>query len=124
MQRSCKHAFTIDLPILIGSAPYLTSSFIAGTVPDPGHLLCRLNARIVEDTDDAEKYFITVFIATIRPETRRLVYASAGHPGYLLPQSNGVITLDSPHTPVGIFADRPADILLIAGDSGVREMRV
>jgi len=25
---------------------------------------------------------------------------------------------------VGIFADRPADILLIAGDSGVREMRV
>jgi len=25
---------------------------------------------------------------------------------------------------VGIFADRPADILLIAGDSGVREMRI
>ena len=24
---------------------------------------------------------------------------------------------------VGIFADRPADILLVAGDDGVREMR-
>jgi ribose 5-phosphate isomerase A len=33
-----------------------------------------------------------------------------------LNQIPGIIT-------VGLFAHRPADILLIAGDSGVREMR-
>ncbi len=76
--------------------------------------------------------------------SRRLV-KMRGHPiwreGFVTDNSNHILDVHDLQIPnplemearinripgvvtVGIFADRPADILLIAGDSGVREMRV
>jgi serine phosphatase RsbU (regulator of sigma subunit) len=78
---------------------------LALTCSDVGDILTRANNAILADT--ADEHFVTLFFGRIDPETRTLVYASAGHTtGYVLAASGDVrAELGSTEMPLGIMAD-------------------
>ncbi len=68
-------------------------------------ILSRANRFLCEETDD--QFFATVFFAIVDTETRRLDYASAGHPPACVFDRSGRIRtrLESTGIPLGIYAD-------------------
>lgn len=105
---------------------------IAGQEADPARALMRLNDAITPLIHD--DMFITMFYGVLYTQSRRLVYANAGHEmPVLLKRSTGeCLTLDATGHPVGIFADREflsremtlgcGDALLLCTD-GITEAR-
>ncbi len=100
---------------------------------DVGGILSELNQFLISEGEygsDGSEQFVTLFLAAIDPDTKRLVYASAGHVGYLLRANGETIKLDSTGFPLGIvdmpietsepYDLEPGDTLLIATD-GIEE---
>ncbi len=95
---------------------------------DVSDLLTRLNAFLVADRD--EEHFVTLFLACVDPQRRKLAYASGGHQSYLLRASGRVETLVATGIPLGIvprpirgapeLSLHPGDLLLMVTD-GIEE---
>jgi PAS domain S-box-containing protein len=95
---------------------------------DVSDLLTRLNAFLVADSD--EEHFVTLFLARLDPQGRKLVYASGGHQSYLLRASGRVDVLAATGIPLGIMPRpirgapelslHPGDLLLMVTD-GIEE---
>ena len=83
-------------------------------------ILARINHMLLKDLEESQ--FVTLFLACLQPEGRRLSYANAGHvPGFVLFPSGEVrASLDSTGLPLGLFADSqfvlPESINLRAGE--------
>jgi sigma-B regulation protein RsbU (phosphoserine phosphatase) len=75
------------------------------TREDVGEILSIANRLICEDA--THEAFITVFFGCLNPTRRELLYASAGHPGYLLSRSGDFTLLDGTGPPLGI---NPAEV--------------
>jgi PAS domain S-box-containing protein len=95
---------------------------------DVSDLLTRLNGFL--DEDCGEEHFVTLFLARVDPQARKLVYASGGHQSYLLRASGRVETLAATGIPLGIMPGpmrgapelslHPGDLLLMVTD-GIEE---
>jgi PAS domain S-box-containing protein len=95
---------------------------------DVSDLLTLLNAFLIADC--AEQQFVTLFLARIDPKERKLVYASGGHPSYLLRANGRVETLAATGIPLGIRPGpmrgapelllHPGDLLVMVTD-GIEE---
>src|SRR5437868_5661492 len=98
---------------------------------DVGTMTGLLNRALAGDTEGEQ--FVTLAFARIEPETRALVYASAGHPpGYVLDGAGAVkAKLPSTGPPLGVFPEAevavapplalaPGDVVLLLTD-GVAE---
>lgn len=68
---------------------------------DVSELATRLNVFLV--TDRPDRHFVTLFLAQLNPADGSLVYASAGHQGFLLGPGDEVERLDATSTPLGIW---------------------
>ncbi|MCA8984357.1 MAG: serine/threonine-protein phosphatase [Planctomycetaceae bacterium] len=101
----------------------------ADSLDDLSDVFTRLNNALVVDTQ--QRRFVTMFCAVISADRNSLVYAAAGHQGFLLRQSGDVETLDSNFLPLGMTDQgkvevtdlaglRPGDSLLIVTD-GITE---
>ncbi len=79
-----------------------------GHFNNPQEILCELNQFFYDDLTRAE-LFITLFYLQYRPETRRIVYASAGHSPSLLWQANTkqCIRLDPEGLIIGVKEEFP-----------------
>ena len=79
-----------------------------GFFDNPREVICELNQFFYEDLTRAE-LFITLFYLQYHPETRQIVYASAGHSPTLLwrAKSNRCIRLDPEGLIIGVKADFP-----------------
>ena len=79
-----------------------------GLFDNPQEVICELNKYFYEDLGRAE-LFITLFYLQYRPETRQIVYASAGHSPTLLwrEKSNQCIRLDPEGLIIGVKEDFP-----------------
>lgn len=76
---------------------------LAVEVDDPGEIVTRTNRLFAEDV--RTERFVTLFFAKIDPPSRTLVYAAAGHRGYLLRASGETAVLDSTGMPLGLLND-------------------
>lgn len=79
-----------------------------GLFDNPREVICELNQFFYEDLTRAE-LFITLFYLQYRPETRQILFASAGHSPTLLwrAKSNQCIRLDPEGLIVGVKEDFP-----------------
>ncbi len=82
---------------------YLRS--LAKATTDLEWIMQRLNAFLHEDTEDER--FVTLMLVVLDPQSRSLVYSSAGHvPGFLLDRSASTRqVLESTGIPLGIFPE-------------------
>ena len=93
---------------------------LALTCSDLGTLLGLINTRLAEDL--ASWHFVTLFLMRLDPQTRSLLYASAGHwPAYVLDRQGHIrATLASESLPIGIdsASDHPTGpaVFLEPGD--------
>lgn len=100
---------------------------------DVGGILSELNQFMISEGEyggEGSEQFVTLFLAAIDPDTNRMVYASAGHPGYLLRANGETIRLDSTGFPLGVvdlpietsesYDLEPGDTLLLVTD-GIEE---
>jgi sigma-B regulation protein RsbU (phosphoserine phosphatase) len=71
----------------------------------PGEALTLINRTLMDDLDER---FITLFLGCLDPRRRLLVYAAAGHEGYLLDPCGAVQRLPATGIPLGV--DRAAVI--------------
>jgi sigma-B regulation protein RsbU (phosphoserine phosphatase) len=95
---------------------------------DVSDLLTRLNAFLAADCRD--EHFVTLFLARVDPQGRKLVYASGGHQSYLLRASGRVEILLATGIPLGMMPGpirgapelslHPGDLLLMVTD-GIEE---
>ena len=90
-------------PALIMSATRRLLRTLAERSNDPGEILTAANRAIAEDTRG--EHFVTLFFARLDPRTHSLVYAGAGHEGYVLDDSDTVKKLDSTALPLGVEQD-------------------
>lgn len=75
---------------------------LAASQTRPGAILSAVNASLYESTDSDR--FATLFLASLCPGTRRLIYSNAGHNPPLLRRPNGTMEwLDEGSTPLGAF---------------------
>jgi serine phosphatase RsbU (regulator of sigma subunit) len=87
---------------------------------DPGQLLTRMNHRLVGDVGNDR--FVTLFLARLDPQGRRLVCSNAGHwPGFVLDGDGRVkAEMHSTSMPLGLDAETGyatgAEIPLAEGD--------
>lgn len=100
--------------------------------PDPARALIRLNDTVTPLIHD--DMFITLFYGVLYTDSRRLVYANAGHEMPVLLKSNTgeCVPLETTGHPIGIFANREfegremilgrGDALLLCTD-GITEAR-
>jgi phosphoenolpyruvate-protein phosphotransferase len=97
---------------------------LADSYGDPGELLTHANRLFA--TSNSE-HFVTMFLGCVDAATHSFVYASAGHPGYLISGNGTVRVLDSTSIPLGIEETtapssapaailKPGDILLVPTD--------
>jgi sigma-B regulation protein RsbU (phosphoserine phosphatase) len=97
---------------------------LADSHGDPGELLTRAN-RLFTASDSG--HFVTMFLGCLDATTHSFVYASAGHPGYLISSNGTVRVLDSTSIPLGVEGTtalssapaiilKPGDILLVPTD--------
>lgn len=70
---------------------------------EPSSLLTQTNRILTSSSNETR--FVTLILAAISPETRRLVYASAGQRGYLLPPAGEWTLLESTGLPLGVKID-------------------
>lgn len=73
---------------------------LAGAGIELGEILTRVNRLLARDMQ--QRLFVTLFIARLDVSRRKLSYASAGHPGYLITPEGRVVTLESDNHPLGI----------------------
>ena len=102
------------------------------TMNDPGEILTSVNRLFVGEVPSGR--FVTLFLASVDLQSRSLVYASAGHPGYLLRTSGASEQLHCTGPPIGSLKDltypTSPEILLHAGDTfllitdGITEARL
>ncbi|MGE5346521.1 MAG: SpoIIE family protein phosphatase [Acidithiobacillales bacterium] len=95
---------------------------------DVSDLLTRLNSFLAMDW--GEEHFVTLFLARLVPEERKMTYASGGHQSYLLRADGRVETLAATGIPLGIMPTpirgapglslQPGDLLLMVTD-GIEE---
>ncbi len=95
---------------------------------DVSDLLTRLNVFLTADCGDER--FVTLFLACVDPQERKMIYASGGHQSYLLRASGRVETLVATGIPLGIMTRPigsspelslyPGDLLLMVTD-GIEE---
>jgi serine phosphatase RsbU (regulator of sigma subunit) len=115
-------------PALLMSETRACLRTLAQAYWDVGEILSRTNRLLTADTDDF--HFVTLALARIDPQTRELVYASAGQRGYLLHPDRSVTVLDSTSLPLGVDAEtvipeapalvlRSGDILTFFTDGAV-----
>jgi sigma-B regulation protein RsbU (phosphoserine phosphatase) len=101
---------------------------LAESCADPAELLARANRLF---TTSESGHFVTAFLGRLDAPTRSLIYACAGHQGYLLADDGTVKVLRSTSVPLGVeetipFASAPAvifepgDLLLMPTD-GIAE---
>jgi phosphoserine phosphatase RsbU/P len=92
---------------------------------DVGQITTTVNRLLWEDTLGGR--FATLVLAWLDPKQRTLVYAAAGHCGYLVHQSGDFTLLGSQSPPLGVLHNtaltgsdpvtlRPGDVLLLATD--------
>jgi len=88
---------------------------------EPGVVLQRLNAELVDDLDPY--HYVTLVLVRIDPEGRSLEYINAGHPSAYLLGSSGAVRLEmeSQRVPLGFLPDqdfpRSESIPLEKGDT-------
>ena len=94
---------------------------------DIGEIVGLLNCALADDAPDG--HFATLLLARLEPNTRSIIYASAGHmPGYILTSSGEVKSmLESTGVPLGVLPDgrfpavaipplEPGELLLLVTD--------
>lgn len=95
------------------------------TRDDPGEILTLANQFLTADLQ--EHCFITVFFARLDPHCSTLLYAGAGHMGFVIRQSGEVERLESTGFPIGLMEGdvaqhtaraelHPGDLLLVVTD--------
>lgn len=91
--------------LMAASRAYLRA--LALTHADVGEILTLANRALSSDLADGR--FVTLFLARLDVEQRKLVYASAGHPPAFVLDSAGSVraTLDSRDMPLGVAPDEP-----------------
>jgi sigma-B regulation protein RsbU (phosphoserine phosphatase) len=95
---------------------------------DVSDLFTRLNAFL--EADFGEEHFVTLFLARVDPQGRKVAYAGAGHQAYVLRAGGRVETLIATGIPLGIMPGPtrgapelslfPGDVLLMVTD-GIEE---
>ena len=70
---------------------------------DAGEMLTRTNRVLAADTGDF--HFVTLALVRLDPQTRSVIYASAGQRGYVLHAAGNVTILDSTSIPLGVDAE-------------------
>ena len=90
-------------PALLMSETRACLRTLAQASGDVGEILTRANRVLAADT--GEFHFVTLAMARLDPRTKSMVYASAGHRGYLLHAGVDVTILDSTSLPLGVRAD-------------------
>jgi phosphoserine phosphatase RsbU/P len=112
-------------PALIMAGTRRLLRTLVDTHSDIGEILSLANRAICEDTD--HELFVTVFFARLDPRSRIVVYAGAGHCGFVIESSGRVLTLESTGLILGIADDIvvetgppvqlcPGDLLLLITD--------
>lgn len=92
-----KHGFA---PALIMTSTRRSIRYLAEWQKDLGRILSGVNRAILEDTDP--EHFITLFFAQLDPQLRSMIYAGAGHDGYLFHPGGDVSRLPSTALPLGV----------------------
>jgi phosphoserine phosphatase RsbU/P len=100
---------------------------------DAGRMLTALNQYMIREAaygSEGGEQFVTLFLAVIDRAGRELVYASAGHAGYVIRDEKPPLKLMSTGLPLGVVdrpvenSDpiplRPGDVVLVATD-GIEE---
>ena len=92
-------------PALIMSETRAILRSLATTHCDPGQILTRANQVLSEDLHN--NIFVALLLACLDPQTARLQFASAGHPGLLL-DATGCVNQKflSADPPLGVIEDR------------------
>lgn len=116
---------------MIEARAYLRS--LAKHESNPGRILSGLNQFMIEEAaygSDGGEQFVTLLLAAIDRTGRELVYASAGHAGYVVRESKPILKLSSTGLPLGIaeapignaepIALEPGDVVLLTTD-GIEE---
>ena len=96
---------------------------------DVGEILTAANRLIAEDTKGT--HFVTLFLGRLDPRRRTMIYAAAGHSGFLVEPCGTTTLLDSTSLPLGIEDElvvglapklelKPGQTLLICTD-GIHE---
>ena len=90
--------------LMVGTRAYLRS--LTRVSADLCNIFRQMNQSLCEDTED--NTFVTLLLADIDVQRRKLAYSSAGHiPGYVLDSSGTVReTLSATGMPLGLFPDR------------------
>jgi serine phosphatase RsbU (regulator of sigma subunit) len=113
-------------PALIMSETRAILRSLATTYPDPGDILTRANQVLSEDLHN--NVFVALILVCLDPQNRRLVFASAGHPGLLFdPHGQVRERIRSADPPLGVIEDHqfetheyahlePGDTLLLYTD--------
>lgn len=71
---------------------------------DPGKILTAANQQVFEDTSSG--HFVTAFCGILDPTRGEMLFANAGHGGWLLHESGAIESLDAPGGfPLGIAAE-------------------
>jgi PAS domain S-box-containing protein len=93
---------------------------LAGRRDDPGEILTRANGILAEDV--GSERFVTLFLGRLDPNTRSLIYTSAGHPAGFILDAAGRSKQTLPRTgpPLGIRPNTQytssGEIKLASGD--------
>jgi PAS domain S-box-containing protein len=109
--------------LMVGARAYVRS--LSNSFFDVGEILSRVNRLLAPDIESVG--FVTMLFAWLDPRQRTLVYAGAGHDGYLLHHGGQVLRLESTGLPLGIREDEliapgpeielnSGDIVLLATD--------
>jgi serine phosphatase RsbU (regulator of sigma subunit) len=105
-------------PALVMSETRACLRVLSQSHRDVGEILTKANRLLAADTSDF--HFITLAMARLDPQSRTLVYASAGQRGYLLAADGQATTLDSTSLPLGVRDDTvvptAAPVTLRSGD--------
>ena len=88
-------------PALLAAETCAYLRALAKTSSDVGVILTHLNEFLADGMDDS--HFVTLFLAKLDPRERSLVYASAGHPGYLLGVDGRMEMLAATGLPLGVM---------------------
>jgi len=90
-------------PALLMSEPRACLRTLAQMHTDVGEILTRANRLLAADASDF--HFVTLALVCLDPRDRTMIYASAGHRGYLLRSGVEATVLDSTSLPLGVRPD-------------------
>jgi PAS domain S-box-containing protein len=115
-------------PALLAAETQAFTRALAESDNDPSQLLTRVNRLMAKNDTEG---FVTMFLCRFEQKTRSLIYAGAGHRGYLFCQNGKVKVLKSTGLPLGVKDEysfppstpivlQPGEIILLPTD-GVEE---